>query len=113
MIAQPKISRRGWLAWFLQKRRRARLATAILPDLVVSLAGSILTATRIGTEPSDQLTVQSSSDGVAPWISQYDLKVGINVFVLTGWPAGYYRMCYELGEDEPGEPYSNAVFYPG
>jgi hypothetical protein len=40
-MAQPKIDRRGWLSWFLQKRRRARcllpapVLVAAFPDLAV------------------------------------------------------------------------------
>ena len=39
MMSQPKINRRGWLAWWLQKRRRARAngKPAIPPSPVVIL----------------------------------------------------------------------------
>ena len=108
-MSQPKIDRRGWLAWFLQKRRRERLPAILL----ASDGHGHLTWTWNFTTPFDSINIYQSADGVT-WGSVpfdgWDLQSGARD--CSGAP-GYFRICVcdDNGVDVP--PYSNAVHSDG
>ena len=117
-MSQLKINRRGWLAWFLQKRRRERLPAILL----ASDGHGHLTWTYNFIPPSDNsqpgvpydsINIYFSSDGVT-WGSSpfdgWDLAAGNRD---CSGVAGYFRICIcdDNGVDVP--PYSNAVYSDG
>ena len=117
-MAQPKINRRGWLAWFLQKRRRERLPAILL----ASDGHGHLTWTYNFIPPSDNsqpgvpydsINIYFSSDGVTWGGSPFDgWDLGSGNRDCSG-VAGYFRICIcdWNGNDVP--PYSNAVHSDG
>lgn len=108
-MSQPKIDRRGWLAWFLQKRRRERLPAILL----ASDGHGHLTWTLNFTSQYDSINIYQSADGVT-WGSVpfdgWDLLSGARD---CSGAAGYFRICVcdDNGVDVP--PYSNAVYSDG
>ena len=122
-MSQPKINRRGWLAWFLQKRRRARAAADATPAILLASDGhGHLTWTLNFVPPSDDsepgvpydsINIYKSADGVTWPSNAYD---GWNLSAgnrdCSGDP-GYFRICIcdWGGADVP--PYSNAVYSDG
>jgi hypothetical protein len=85
-MSQPKIDRRGWLAWFLQKRRRERQATDFPAELVAPTL-ALVGVNYQGTAPMpasiwqfaqsdgsyDSGSVQSWADGADLENAGYDL----------------------------------------
>ena len=113
----PKINRRGWLAMWLQKRRRARA-----PAILLTSDGHGHLSWTINFIPQDDdsqpglpyncVNLYWSVDGVTwgdnfdsgdLWPGSYDGSGG----------AGYFRICIcdWNGYDVP--PYSNAVYSDG
>ena len=115
----PQINRRGWLATWLQKRRRARAAALAAPAepepaiLLASDGHGHLTWTINFTSPYDGINIYKSDDGVTWPGTTYD---GWNLSAgnrdCSGDP-GYFRICVcdDNGVDLP--PYSNAVYSDG
>jgi hypothetical protein len=113
-MSQPKINRRGWLAWFLQKRRRERAAADATPAILLTSDGhGHLTWTLNFTSPYDSINIYKSADGVTWPGTAYD---GWNLSAGNrdcSGAAGYFRICVcdDNGVDVP--PYSNAVYSDG
>jgi hypothetical protein len=117
-MAQPKIDRRGWLAWFLQKRRRERLPAILL----ASDGHGHLTWTYNFVPPSDgsqpgvpydSINIYKSADGVIWPSDAYDgsgLAAGNRD--CSGDP-GYFRICICDWDGNDVLPYSNAVHSDG
>jgi hypothetical protein len=108
-MSQPKIDRRGWLAWFLQKRRRERL-----PAIQLASDGhGHLTWTLNFTSPFDSINIYQSADGVTWPSTAYD---GWNLSAGNrdcSGSAGYFRICVCDGNGVDVPPYSNAVYSDG
>ena len=117
-MSQPKIDRRGWLAWFLQKRRRERLPAILL----ASDGHGHLTWTYNFVPPTDDsqpgvpydsINIYKSADGVT-WPSNtydgWDLAAGNRD--CSGDP-GYFRICICDWDGNDVLPYSNAVYSDG
>ena len=114
VMSQPKIDRRGWLAWFLQKRRRARAAADAAPAILLASDGhGHLTWTWNFTSPYDGINIYKSDDGVT-WPSHtYDgwgLSAGNRD--CSGDP-GWFRICICDWDGNDVLPYSNVVHSDG
>jgi len=113
MKAHPKINRRGWLAIWLQKRRRKRLqGSAPVAAIVLSSDGhGRLTWTYNFTTPYG-FSIYRSVDGVT-WGLPFD---GANIGAVSAdesGNAGYFRICQADWEGADVLPYSNAVYSDG
>jgi hypothetical protein len=106
-MPQPKIDRRGWLAWFLQKRRRERADTV---GILLSSDGHGHLNWACNVSGEFGFSISYSADGVT-W-SSYD-GTGGELYRDCSGIAGYFRVCQA---DENGYdvlPYSNAVHSDG
>ena len=106
-MAQPKINRRGWTAWFLQKRRRERAATV---GILLSSDGHGHLKWACNGSGVFGFSISYSPDGIT-W-SSYD-RTGGELYRDCGGIAGYFHVCQsdENGYDVP--PYSNVVHSDG
>jgi hypothetical protein len=108
--------RRGWLATWLQQRRRARAAALVqvVPAILLASDGhGRLTWTLNFTTDYGLVNIYQSNDGVtwdsAPFDS-WNLADGNRD---CSGASGYFRICVcdDNGNDLP--PYSNAVYSDG
>jgi hypothetical protein len=108
--------RRGWLATWLQQRRRARAAALVqvVPAILLASDGhGHLTWTLNFTTSYDTVNIYKSDDGETWDSDPYD---GGNLAAGNrdcSGAAGYFRICVcdFAGVDVP--PYSNAVYSDG
>jgi hypothetical protein len=107
-MSQPKIDRRGWLAWFLQKRRRER--AALLGILLSSDGHGRLSWT--GNGPAEfGFSIGFSADGVA-WNDTFAVTGGQLYRDCSGM-TGYFRVAQAATNGLVLLPYSNAVYSDG
>ena len=125
MTMTSNINRRGWLATWLQKRRRGRAAASAAPVpaiLLTSDGHGHLTWTLNFVPPSDAyqpgvpydtINIYKSADGVTWGGHTYD---GWNLAAgnrdCSGDP-GYFRICICDWDGFDVPPYSNAVYSDG
>ena len=112
-MAQPKISRRGWLSWFLQKRRRERAAAdaIVSPILLTSNGHGYLTWTCSVTAEFG-FTIGYSTDGDT-WDDFYDnASPGQFIGNESGTP-GFFRIALIDSDWNVVLPYSNVVYSDG
>ncbi len=116
MPSLPKINRRGWLATWLQKRRRTRAAALAAPApaiLLTSNGHGHLTWTLNFTSPFGSLSIYQSADGVTWPSDAFDACPWSDGNRDCSGAAGYFRVCVcdDNGVDVP--PYSNVVHSDG
>ncbi|HEX7569342.1 MAG TPA: hypothetical protein VF492_02445 [Verrucomicrobiae bacterium] len=103
-MSQPKIDRRGWLSWFLQKRRRERAAS--LAILLTSDGHGRFSWTANG--PAEfGFSIGFSADGVA-WNDTFAVTGGQFYRDCSG-TAGYFRVAQSAANGLVLPPYSNVV----
>ena len=125
MKPTPIINRRGWLACWLQRRRRARAAASLTPVPAIVLTSDghgRLAWTYNFVPPGDDsqpgipysgINIYHSEDGVTWPDSAYDgsdLAAGSRD--CNGDP-GYFRICVSDWDGNAVLPYSNTVYSDG
>ena len=107
-MAQPKIDRRGWLSWFLQKRRRERAVS--LGILLTSDGHGRLSWTANG--PAEfGFSIGFSADGVT-WNDTFAVTGG-QLYRDCSGTAGYFRVAQTAANGLVLPPCSNAVYSDG
>jgi hypothetical protein len=116
MTKKPTINRRGWLAWFLQKRRRARaagLATQVPAILLTSDGHGRFTWTLNFTSPYDGINIYKSDDGATWGSDTFDGGLLADGNRDCSGQQGYFRICVSDWDGNAVLPYSNAVYSDG
>jgi hypothetical protein len=104
MMAQPKINRRGWLAMWLQKRRRER-ALILSSDGHGHLTWISNVVTVCG------FNIYRSDDGIN-W-SYYDTQYPDLLYRDCSGQSGFFRISGADDDGNPILPYSNVVYSDG
>ena len=105
MMVQPKINRRGWLAMWLQKRRRER-ALILSSDGHGHLTWISNVVTNVG------FNIYHSDNGIS-W-DDYDSQYPDLLYRDCSGQSGYFRIALAGDEDgDPMLPYSNVVYSDG
>ncbi len=124
MTKIPIINRRGWLAVWLQKRRRARAAAAVpAPAILLTSDGHGRLSWTINFIPPsddsqpgvpyDSINIYLSADGVTWPGGAFDSwGLGSGNRDCSG-SQGYFRICICDWNGNDVLPYSNAVYSDG
>jgi hypothetical protein len=105
MTKIPTINRRGWLAMWLQKRRRARA-------LILASDGHGHLTWICNVDVLFGFQIYHSNDGVN-W-DNYDVQYPNLFYRDCGGQSGYFRISRIGNEDgDPIPPYSNMVYSDG
>ena len=117
LLVKPRINRRGWLALWVQKRRRARAAAQAEPIPAIQLASDghgHLTWTVNFTTPYDGINIYWSHDGVTWGDLPYDgSDLASGSRDCSGAPPGFFRICVCDWDGNDQAPYSNGVYSDG
>ena len=111
MMTLPKIDRRGWLAVWLQKRRRSRVPHPPASSLTITLAGSVINIVQVGPDQGFAIAIQRSDDGNFGQYVDGDKAFGATTWDLAGEAAGYYRICFEAEDGSAIAPFSNVIHF--
>jgi hypothetical protein len=116
MTRKPIINRRGWLAMWLQKRRRARVAALAetVPAIVLTSDGhGRLTWTLNFTSPYEGVSIYECADGVTWGSDIFDGGLLADGNRDCSGQQGYFRICICDWDGNAVLPYSNVVYSDG
>ena len=99
-------------AWLAEQRRRKRDAAVVEPGVTITLVGSVLNITLIGTFPGDLMSVFWNPNDPSPLDEMDDIPPSQTTYDLTGQPTGWYIIGkLNFSDGSLGLPMSNAVYY--